>query len=55
MDALKADGGGEAAFSEATDGPVGLVETEGQPRQHFGRKDGVETEGGGSLCQQDMI
>lgn len=55
MDALKADGGGEAAFSDATDGPVGLVETEGQPREQFGRKDGVETERGGSLCQQDMI
>ena len=55
MDALKADGGGEAAFGHATDGPVGFVETEGQPRQLLGRKDGVEAEGSGSLCQQDMI
>jgi len=55
MDALKADGGGEASVRHATDGPVGFVETEGHAREHLGREDGFEAEGGGALCEQDVI
>ena len=55
MDALKADGGGEAAFGHATDGPIGLVETVSHPREHLGRENGFEAEGGGALCEQDVI
>ena len=53
--ALKADGGGEAAVRHATDGPFDLVETVSHPRQHLGRENGFEAEGGRALCQQDVI
>lgn len=55
MDALKADGGGEAAVRDAADGPFDFVETEGHAREHLGGEDGFEAEGGGALCEQDVI
>ncbi len=53
--ALEADGGGEAAVRDAADGPFDFVETEGHAREHLGGEDGFEAEGGGALCEQDVI
>lgn len=53
--ALEADGGGEAAVRNAADGPFDFVETEGHAHEHLGGEDGFEAEGGGALCEQDVI